>query len=190
MFCAQCGNQVAEGSAACPHCGAPVGGGPAMSATPVHAGGGSGAAVQGYNFDAARLSQADRIAGASSVVLLISLFLPWYSVSAFGISVSWSGMTAHGYLWIVFILCLAIVAFLVFGAGYAQLPVRLPAGREMILLGATGLNLLLVLLAFFVSPSWRVRRSPRRCCGRGAAADPPAARQPSLVLATSGSLRP
>jgi hypothetical protein len=115
---------------------------------------GSGGSVQGYNFDAARLSQADRISGAASVILLISLFLPWFTASlgSFG-GGSVSGMTAHGYLWIVFILCLAVVAFLVFGAGYAELPVRLPVGREMVLLAATGLNLLLVLLAFFVRPN-------------------------------------
>src|SRR5215467_6271207 len=87
MFCAQCGNQVAEGSTQCPNCGAPVGEGPTRSANPAPVAGGSGGAMQGYNFDAARLSQADRIAGAASVVLLISLFLPWFSASAFGISV-------------------------------------------------------------------------------------------------------
>ena len=110
--------------------------------------------MQAYNFDAARLSQADRISGGASVVLLISLFLPWFTASL-GIlgSGSESGMTAHGYLWVVFILCLAVVAFLVFSAGYAELPVRLPAARENLLLGVTGLNLLLVLIAFFFKPS-------------------------------------
>lgn len=152
MFCAQCGNQVAEGSATCPNCGAAVGGSAMRSSAPAPAGGGPGTAVQGYNFDAARLSQADRIAGAASVVLLISLFLPWFTVSAGPFSASASGTTAHGYLWIVFILCLAIVAFLVFGAGYAELPMRLPVPRENILLAATGLNLLLVLLAFLFKP--------------------------------------
>jgi hypothetical protein len=108
--------------------------------------------MQGYNFDAGRLSQADRISGVASLVLLISLFLPWFTVSAFGLSASASGTTAHGYLWVVFILCLAVVAFLLFGAGYAELPMRLPVAREMVLLVATGINLLLVLIAFFVKP--------------------------------------
>lgn len=109
--------------------------------------------MQGYNFDAARLSQADRISGVASLVLLISLFLPWFTASAGILSESASGTTAHGYLWIVFILSLAIVAFLLFGAGYAELPFRLPVDREMALLVATGINLLLVLIAFFVKPS-------------------------------------
>jgi hypothetical protein len=155
MFCAQCGNTVAEGAASCARCGAPVGGGGTMPASPATAApSGTGAAMQGYNFDAGRLSQADKITGVASVILLISLFLPWFSISGAGITISWSGMTAHGYLWLVFLLCLAIVAFLVLEAGFAQLPVKLPAGREMLLLAASGINLLLVLLAFFVSPGY------------------------------------
>ena len=113
--------------------------------------------MQGYNFDAARLSQADRISGIASVVLLISLFLPWFSLNiGFGINYSWSGTTAHGYLWVVFILCLAIIGFILFSAGYTELPMRLPAARERLLLAATGLNLLLVLLAFFINPGYRL----------------------------------
>ena len=151
MFCPECGNHVAEGSASCPRCGAPAGGAaprPA-SAPPVS----SGTAMPGFSFDAARLSQADRIAGAATVVLLVSLFLPWFTASAglFG-STSESGITAHNYLWLVFLLCVGIIAFLVLGAGLTQLPLQLPLPRETILLVATGLNLLIVLFAFFVRP--------------------------------------
>lgn len=154
MFCGQCGGQVAEGSARCARCGAPVSGGPARPASTSPVGGsGSSAAMQGFSFDAGRLSQADRIAGAASVVLLVSLFLPWFTASAgvFG-SASASGMTAHGYLWVVFLLCLGIIGFLVLGAGFAEMPFSLPAARESILLAATGVNLVLVLLAFFIRP--------------------------------------
>jgi len=154
MFCGQCGNQVAEGSARCARCGAPVSGGPARPASTSPVGGsGSSAAMQAFSFDAARLSQADRIAGAASVVLLVSLFLPWFTASAgaFG-SASASGMTTHGYLWAVFLLCLGIIGFLVLGAGFAELPFSLPAARESILLAATGVNLIIVLLAFFIRP--------------------------------------
>jgi hypothetical protein len=91
------------------------------------------------------------------VVLLISLFLPWFSVSGTVLgqdfSVSVSGTTAHGYLWLVFFLCLAIIAFLVLRAGFQTLPFAVPGGPEMALLGATAINLLLVLIAFFVNPS-------------------------------------
>jgi hypothetical protein len=154
MFCAQCGNAVAEGAPSCARCGAPPGAA-AAAASPARAGGtGTGTAAQGYSFNSARLTQADKITGVASVILLISLFLPWFSVSGPGGTISWSGMTAHGYLWLVFLLCLGIVAFLVFGAGFTELPVKLPAAREPLLLTASGLNLLLVVLAFFVSPGY------------------------------------
>lgn len=112
--------------------------------------------AQAYRFDAGRLSQADKIAGGAPVLLLISLFLPWFSVnvSVLGVngSASGSGFDAHGFLWLVFILCLAIIAFLLLQAGFATMPFALPFQREMLLLAVTGLNLLLVLIAFFVKP--------------------------------------
>jgi hypothetical protein len=153
MNCSQCGAALAEGSAACPQCGTPVSGGqPQVSGAASPAGGATAAALQGFSFDAGRLSQADKITGIASVVLLISLFLPWFSWSDSIISISINGMTAHGYLWLVFLLCLAIVAFLVLAAGFDQMPVQLPLDREMLLLVATGINLLLVLIAFFLNP--------------------------------------
>lgn len=155
MLCSRCGNQVAEGSASCPRCGAQAGdAAPRPASTSPVSGGGSSAAMQGFSFDAARLSQADRIAGAATVVLLVSLFLPWFTASAglFG-SGSASGITAHSYLWLVFLLCLGIIAFLVLGAGFAEMPFHLPVPRETVLLVATSLNLLIVLLAFFVRPN-------------------------------------
>jgi hypothetical protein len=108
--------------------------------------------MERFSPDAARLSQADRLAGAATVVLLVSLFLPWFMVSAGPFGDSWSGITAHNYLWLVFVLCLGIIAFLVLGAGFAGVPVQLPLPRETILLAATVFNLLIVLLAFLVRP--------------------------------------
>lgn len=159
MTCSQCGGPLAEDAAACPQCGAPAGSG-AASQTPAHtsppaATAGPGAAVQGFNFDLGRLSQVETITGIASVVLLISLFLPWFGwdFSYLGVheSGSISGMSAHGYLWLVFLLCVGIVAFLVLGAGFEELPFTMPMAREMVLLIATGVNLVLVLLAFFVN---------------------------------------
>lgn len=146
MVCSQCGNQLAEGSASCPRCGAPVAGGAA-----------SVAGAQAFTFDAQRWSQAERITGVATVMLLISLFLPWFSVSGSVLgehfSASVSGTTAHGYLWLVFFICLAVVALLVLRAGFQTLPFAVPGGPDMVLLGATAINLLLVLIAFFVNPS-------------------------------------
>src|SRR6266700_2662480 len=153
MICSQCGLSLAEGAAACPRCGSPV----------LGSGAGAPGGAQTFGFDASRWSQVERITGVASLVLLISLFLPWFTVSftspSLGsgkgttISASGSGTAAHGYLWLVFILSLAVIAFLVLQAGYAALPFQVPLGRDMLLLVATGVNLLLVLVAFFFKPA-------------------------------------
>lgn len=92
--------------------------------------------------------------GVASLILLISLFLPWFdaSVTGFG-GGSESGMDAHGWLWIVFIVVLAILAYLVLKAGFGDLPFTMPLPQELILLGATGLDLLLVLIGFLLKPT-------------------------------------
>jgi hypothetical protein len=64
----------------------------------------------------------------------------------------------HGYLYLVLILCLAILAYLGLRAGSDELPARLPLGHEQRLLAAAGLNVALVLLAFLIRPDgtgWR-----------------------------------
>jgi zinc-ribbon domain len=151
MFCSRCGTALAERVAECPSCGAPVRSGGGQHSAPANSSG------QSYRFDMARWSQADKIVGGASLLLLISLFLPWFSVSVslFGknVSGSGSGLDAHGYLWLTFIVCLAVIAFLGLEAGFDTLPFSLPASREMLLLAATGLNLLIVLIAFFVKPA-------------------------------------
>jgi hypothetical protein len=178
MKCSQCGSDVAPGAAACPNCGAPqptyaqqgganpyatqAGGNPGPGGWPQQPGMPGPPAPAAFNFDAGRWTRAEQITGGASLLLLISLFLPWFtaSINAKGLglgagisdSVSVSGTGGHGYLWIVFIVSLAILAFLVIQAGFAKFPVSLPVTPERLLLGLTGLNLLLVLLAFVFKP--------------------------------------
>jgi hypothetical protein len=104
-------------------------------------------------FDLAAFSQTDRMVGGGSLVLFIALFLPWFSVN-FGIgSVSASGLTAHGYLYITLILTLGIVGLLVAEAlGVWKLPASSALGRNQILMIATVVNLALVLIAFLLKP--------------------------------------
>jgi hypothetical protein len=92
--------------------------------------------------------------GGASLLLLISLFLPWFDATVTGLGgASESGMDAHGWLWIVFIVVLAILAYLVVKAGFGELPFTLPLQQELILLAGTGLNLLLVLIGFVLKPT-------------------------------------
>jgi hypothetical protein len=99
----------------------------------------------------------DKVIAGSVLVLAIALFLPWFSASVQigsgrALSGSADGTQVHGYLWIVFVLVLAILAVL-FGRPYlGQLPFTLPGLRQLLLIG-TGLILLLTLIAFLAKPS-------------------------------------
>ena len=89
----------------------------------------------------------------ATLVTMISIWLPWFSVSGFGERGTGSGTDAHGWLWLVFVLGLLILAYLVMRAGWDEPPVRVPVAHEPLLIAATGLQLLLVLIGFFDMPS-------------------------------------
>jgi hypothetical protein len=113
---------------------------------------------QSFRLDASRWTRTDWITGISTLVLLITLFLPWFGVNILGISAQADGLDAHGYLYLALLLCLAIIGYLVAVAGVAGLGDRLPLPHRQWLLIGTGVNGLLILLAFAVKPSdtgWR-----------------------------------
>ena len=185
MICTQCGCNISGGTAACPACGArlaaqtvpaqtvPAQGMPAQGMPPqgVHPQSAAGrfqqtqpghlaehAASPAFRLELSRLTNSDRITGIGSLLLIVSLFLPWYGVNLLGISAEADGLTVHGYLYIVLLLCVAIIAYLVMWAGFEELPVRLPLSHQQRLLAASGLNTALVLLAFLTKPDgtgWR-----------------------------------
>ena len=78
----------------------------------------------GLQFDAKRWTRADEIAGVATILLFISLFLPWFTIS---VSASHSGSGNglwHGWMFITLILCILIVAYLVLRAGWTSSPSR------------------------------------------------------------------
>ncbi len=174
LTCSNCQTESAEGTQFCPACGAalsaPVTGAavaagatPPPAASPAAAPPGAtppsaappAASASQIKFDADQLARTDRIVGIASFVLLISLFLPWFSVSlgALG-SASGSGLDAHGYLYVVLILTILIVAAFVFKAlGLLKLPGSSPLSVEQFLLIASAINVVLVILAFVFKPS-------------------------------------
>jgi hypothetical protein len=98
-----------------------------------------------------RWTQVERTTAIATLVLLISLFLPWYTYS-FGLgSVSVDGLW-HGWMYLVFILSLAILVHLVSRAGFREMPYTLPIAGEQFLLLATAANLVLSVLAFVDKP--------------------------------------
>jgi Double zinc ribbon len=109
------------------------------------------------SFDLSRLSTVDRIVAGATLVTMISLWLPWFTASYTLLgrteSSSISGTGDHGWLWIEFLLALALIAYLVARAAWDQLPFRLPLSHETLLIAATGLQFLLILIGFFAMPS-------------------------------------
>jgi hypothetical protein len=158
ITCPNCQTVSAEGTASCPSCGNALGAPQASYASsspppPAAAGPGAQAKPQ-IKFDLNSIGRTDRLVGGGTLVLFIALFLPWFSVS-FGPlgSASASGLTAHGYLYIVLILAIAVIALLVAEAlGVWKLPATSPLSREQVLLIATGINFVLVLIAFLLKP--------------------------------------
>lgn len=182
MICAQCRATNDADAAFCRNCGARLGGpatyqassptgpdatgwpaphqtlagNPASSAPADPAGRhamGTASASTAFGLDLRRLSPVEWAVGGASVVVLISLFMPWFGLSVDGIAVaSISGVTAHGYLYLVLILALAIIGYLVLRAGWDQLPVTLPIAHGPLLLVGTGMQFLLVLIGFLDKP--------------------------------------
>ena len=160
MRCAQCNEVNAWTLAHCRSCGAPLaasgspgtgvrGEGPPAS----HRAPASPAGVTAFAFDARRWTFADRVTGGATLVLLVSLFLPWFGTDGGFFSVSVDGMW-HGYMVIDLILAVAILGYLVLRAGLASLPLGLSvAAAERLLAGAASLNLLLAVISFATKPA-------------------------------------
>lgn len=102
----------------------------------------------GIRLDAARWSGADRVAGVATLVLFISLFLPWFTSGGYSVNGLW-----HGYEYLALILALAIIMYLVARAVVSPLQLNWPVWHDLLLLIGTGINLLLVLIGFLSRPS-------------------------------------
>jgi hypothetical protein len=110
--------------------------------------------VPPVSFDLNRLTSVDKIVAGGSLVALISVFLPWYTISsgAFG-NYSWGATSlGHGWFWLEFVVALALIAYLAMRAAWAEPPVKLPVAHAPLLLVGTGVQLLLVLINFIFIP--------------------------------------
>src|ERR1022692_2902813 len=127
----------------------PAGSPPAGSPPP--AAPGARTSMPAFSFDLGNLSQSERITGVATLVLFISLFLPWFTYSSSFGSVSVDGLW-HGWMYLVFLLCLVILVYLVSRAGFSEMPFKLPIAGEQLLLVASVANLVLTVLAFIDKP--------------------------------------
>ena len=101
-----------------------------------------------FRLDLRRLTQVERTAGLATLIVLISLFLPWFGFDALGTNITVSGTAAHEYLIIVVLLAVLMAGYLLWRSGWEEFPVSLPITHEVLLLIATGLQFVLVAVAF------------------------------------------
>ena len=162
MRCAQCNEVNAWPLAQCRRCGAPLaastgpspGTGVQSEAAPAsHRAAGAPEASPAFAFNARRWTFADRVTGVATLVLLVSLFLPWFGTDGDFFNVSVDGMW-HGYMVVDLILAVAILGYLVLRAGFVSLPSGFSATTAgHLLAGAVGLNLLLAVVSFATKPA-------------------------------------
>lgn len=170
MRCISCGHEISTGARFCRSCGASQEGaegapgpadGTASQDERVHTGPeplgaatwSSTARRLALSFDARRWSRGDLVTGVATFVLLIALFLPWFSLQVEGFSIpglSVDALSAHGWMYITLLVTLAVIGYLVARAVYDELP--LPVPRWQALAGATGTTLLLSFVAFVDVP--------------------------------------
>ena len=110
------------------------------------------------NFDHNRLTTVDKIVAGGTFITMISIWLPWFTIS-WGSSTfegagsaSISGTTGHGWLWLEFFVAFALIAYLGARAAWDRLPFTLPVEHAPLLIAGTSLQLLLVLIAFIDIP--------------------------------------
>ena len=166
--CPQCQSEAADAATFCPSCGANLAPAAASSAAPPPPAGAptgsaapsAGSTLPPFRFDAARWSMADRIAGIATIVLFISLFLPWYTASAnvtvHGISVGGSASVNglwHAWMYLTLIVSILLVAYLVLRAGWDRLPISQEVPHLTVMMTATIVNFVLVLITFIDKPS-------------------------------------
>lgn len=183
--CTQCQARASDDAGFCPSCGValdtstpacqpPPGSSAGQTATvPAPPGGhpappsyGGQSVVQGvgvppYQFNAARWSTADRITGIATLILLVALFLPWFSAALIGVSLSESGLAAHGYLYIAIFVSLFLLVYLLARAGWDRLPIATEVAHAPVMLVASALNAVLVIIGFLFKPggsavSWSI----------------------------------
>lgn len=144
--CSRCLVEVPVGTPLCPKCGAAIRR-PVMPRTaekrPAKRPGKSRQRLNAVNHK-------DRIVGPASLVLLVSFWLPWYSVGPF----SADALSAHGWLFIAVVNAVVLVLYVLitaFDVGDLAGAGRL--SKDQLLAVLTGVNLALVVLAFLLKPS-------------------------------------
>ncbi len=141
--CSRCLVEVPPGTALCPKCGAAI----RPTVVPLR----QPKRVRKTQRRLEALEGRELLFGAATLVLLISLFLPWYRIGPFTLD----GLGSHGWLFIALLNCIVLVLSVVIKAsGAGDLADQGRLSKEQLLALLTGINLaLVVLLGFVLKPS-------------------------------------
>jgi hypothetical protein len=140
--CSRCLIEVSPGTALCPKCGASI----RPHVLPRPAPKRVGKSRQRVN----ALNTKERVAGPASLVLLVSFWMPWYSIGF----LSADGLTVHGWLFIAMLDSIVLVLYVLITAyGVGDLAEQGRMSKEQLLVILTGANAVLVVLAFLLKPT-------------------------------------
>jgi hypothetical protein len=154
--CSTCAAEASESATFCPQCGSPLAQRhlsvqPPQARVPSQAPIAMGsAAIPAFKFNAERWSTADRITGVATIALFIALFLPWFGFNELGINED--GLQAHGFLYLVLFVAIAIVVYLGARAGWDKLPIGVSFAHSPAMFVATIFNLALTVIGFIWKP--------------------------------------
>ncbi len=96
------------------------------------------------------LNHRDRIVGPATLVLLISFWLPWFSIGP----LSADGLSVHGWLFIAVVDSIVLVLYVLITAfGVGDLAVQGRLSKDQVLALITGVNLALVVLGVLLKPA-------------------------------------
>ena len=140
--CSRCLVEVFPGTALCPNCGAAI----RPTVLPRPAPKRVGKSRQRLN----ALNAKDRVSGPATLVLLVSFWLPWFSVGP----ISADGLSVHGWLFIAVLNSIVLVLYaLVTAFGVGDLADQGRLSKEQLLALLTGINLAFVVLGFLLKPA-------------------------------------
>ena len=140
--CSRCLVEVFPGTALCPKCGAAIT--PYVMPRPAP----KRASKSRQRLNA--LNAKDRVAGPATLAVLVSLWLPWYSVGPF----SADGLSVHGWLFIAVLNSIVLVLYVLITAfGVGDLAELGRMSKDQLLVLMTGVNVALVVLGFLLKPA-------------------------------------
>ena len=88
--------------------------------------------------------------GPATLILLAAFWLPWYSVGPFSLD----GLSVHGWLFIAVLSAIVLVLYVLITAfGVGDLAAQGRMSKDQLLAVLTGVNLVLVVLAFLLKPA-------------------------------------